>query len=678
MSIASKSIIFIFILLIFPLTALSPLEGRINGDQRHSQDSILVARVYFSSFAELNSLASTLDIWEVDHQNGYFVALVSSSQLDELNQSGFQVEIDSIRTSFLTRRNQLLPGQLSGIPGYPCYRTVEETFSDLAQLAVDYPDLVTWIDIGDSWEKENSGGGSGYDLYTLIITNSAIPGPKPKFHLLSAIHAREYTTAELATRFAEYLVENYDRDPEITWLLDYYEVHITPQANPDGRKIAENGVYWRKNTDNDDGCLDSDWWGTDLNRNSSFKWGLPGSSSNSCDETYRGPASVSEPETQAIQSYASSIFPDQRSPEDDDPAPQDSSGLFITLHSFGDIVLFPWGWSPYPSPNNTPLETLGRKFGFYNGYEVCQSGEPGCIYQTSGSTDDWMYGELGVAAYTFELGSQFFESCSYFEDNIVPENLPALLYAFKAARRPYQSPSGPESLELELNEDHIPPGAEIVLTAQADDTRYNSSGWGDEPVQNIIAARFSIDQPSWMEGATTYPIAPLDGDFDNPVESLSVIINSAGWSMGRHTLFVESQDADGNWGVPSAIFLWITAEGYLPDLDPIDVEGNALRGTQLTYTFTLTNLSASEDTFDLQITGNTWDTFVETNPIGPLASGESFEFNVTIDIPESVEDGDQDIAVITAISQGDPNMQAAATIETAARSPAAFFPLVHN
>jgi hypothetical protein len=324
------------------------------------------------------------------------------------------------------------------------------------------------------------------------------------------------------------------------------------------------------------------------------------------------------------------------------------------------------------------LETLGRKFGFYNGYEVCQSGEPGCIYQTSGSTDDWMYGELGVAAYTFELGSQFFESCSYFEDNIVPENLPALLYAFKAARRPYQSPSGPESLELELNADHIPPGAEIVLTAQADDTRYNSSGWGDEPVQNIIAARFSIDQPSWMEGATTYPIAPLDGDFDNPVESLSVIINSAGWSMGRHTLFVESQDADGNWGVPSAIFLWITAEGYLPDLDPIDVEGNALSGTQLTYTFTLTNLSASEDTFDLQITGNTWDTFVETNPIGPLASGESFEFNVTIDIPESVEDGDQDIAVITAISQGDPNMQAAATIETAARSPAAFFPLVHN
>jgi hypothetical protein len=181
-----------------------------------------------------------------------------------------------------------------------------------------------------------------------------------------------------------------------------------------------------------------------------------------------------------------------------------------------------------------------------------------------------------------------------------------------------------------------------------------------------------------MEGVTTYPIAPLDGDFDNPVESLSGIINTAGWSMGRHTLFVESQDADGNWGVPSAIFLWITAEGYLPDLDPTDVEGNALRGSELTYTFNLTNLSASEDTFDLQITDNNWDTFVDTNPVGPLGSGESYEFKVTVDVPESVEYGAQDIATLSVISQGDPTQQAIATIKTTARTPVAFFPLIQN
>jgi hypothetical protein len=289
-----------------------------------------------------------------------------------------------------------------------------------------------------------------------------------------------------------------------------------------------------------------------------------------------------------------------------------------------------------------------------------------------------MYGELGVAAYTFELGTQFFESCTYFEDNIVPKNLPSLLYSIKAARRPYQSPAGPETLDLALNEDHVPPGAEIVLTARADDTRYDSNGWGDEPIQDIAAARYSLDKPSWMEGVTTYPITPQDGSFDNPLESLSAFINTAGWAMGRHTLFVESQDADGNWGVPSAVFFWITADGYLPDLDPTEVEGNALRGSELSYTFTLTNLSALEDTFDLQITGNAWDTVADTNPIGPLASLESYLFTVTVTVPESVDLGSQDIATLSAISQGDPTKQATATLKTTAGSPAAFLPLIQN
>jgi len=43
----------------------------------------------------------------------------------------------------------------------------------------------------------------------LRLTNSAIPGPKPKLFVTSAIHAREYTTAPLIVRFAEYLTDNY-------------------------------------------------------------------------------------------------------------------------------------------------------------------------------------------------------------------------------------------------------------------------------------------------------------------------------------------------------------------------------------------------------------------------------------------------------------------------------------
>jgi hypothetical protein len=515
----------------------------------------VVAQVFFADLADLNRLARELDVWQVVHEAGYLVTLLRPDQFTALRKAGYREEIDEVQTALLDRPAQYLAGQTSGIPGYPCYRTVEETHTDLARLAVDHPDLAAWLDVGDSWEKV-TGSLPGYDLHALVLTNRAVPGPKPRFLLMAAIHARELATAELAARFAEGLVANYGTDPDATWLLDYFELHVLPITNPDGRKQAESGEYWRKNTDDDDGCGIFPLYGTDLNRNSSFHWG--GASTIPCYETYQGPSAASEPETQAIENYAAGVFPDQRGPGDDDPVPDDATGVFITLHSHGDQVLFPYGFRPTSSPNHAQLETLGRKFGYYNDYEVCQSGEPGCIYATTGTTDDWAYGELGLAAYTFELGTAFFQGCSYFEETIVPQNLPALLYAFKAARRPYQTPAGPESLGVTVTPTTTVAGTAVTLTAVADDARYDSNGWGTEPLQNVAAARHTVDAPSWATGVISYPLSPADGAFDGSVESVGTVVDTTGWTPGRHTLFVEAQDADGNWGVPTAVFLWVT------------------------------------------------------------------------------------------------------------------------
>ncbi|HFQ95598.1 MAG TPA: hypothetical protein ENK30_03410, partial [Anaerolineae bacterium] len=217
-------------------------------------DRAQVVRVYFEDRAQLNALAARLDVWEVNNEEGYFIARVSPQALKALKAQGLRVEIERRLTEKLYLSLQYSPQQTSGIPGYPCYRTVEETYNDLSALAANHPDLATWTDVGDSWEKVNSGGTDGYDLFALTLTNQNTPGPKPKFFMIAAIHAREYTTAELATRFAEKLVNDYGSDPDITWLLDNYEFHLIPQANPDGRKHAEAGEMWRKNTDNDDGC----------------------------------------------------------------------------------------------------------------------------------------------------------------------------------------------------------------------------------------------------------------------------------------------------------------------------------------------------------------------------------------------------------------------------------------
>ncbi len=547
----------------------------------------VVARVYFGDQADLDRLAETLDVWEVNRTRGYLVALLGPERYAALLRASYRVEVDQVQTDALLAPRQALPGQLWGIPSYPCYRTVEETYDSMVALAAAHPDLATWRDIGDSWDKITAGGPTGYDLYELTLTNRAIAGPKPRFFLMAAIHAREYATAELAARFVEGLAADYGVDPDATWLLDHYELRAVFQANPDGRKKAEAGDSWRKNTDNDDGCTANmpqlSWtYGTDLNRNSTFKWGTGGSSTNACDYTYRGPAAGSEPEVQTLENALRSLFADQRGPGDSDPAPDEAEGLMITLHSYSELVLFPWGWtSAQQAPNHAQLQTLGRKFGFYNGYEVCAAAP--CLYVASGGTDDFAYGDLGIAAYTFELGTAFFQSCSTFESDILPRNLPALKYAFKAARRPYQDPAGPEVIAVAVSAGTVTRGATVTLTATADDSRFNSNGHGTEPAQNVVAARFTVDLPSWQGGAT-YPMAAVDGAFDAVSENVTASLDTTAWAPGRHILFVEAQDANGRWGAPSAVFLDVTSPCATP-VPPADVVAT-LDGEDVILTWT--------------------------------------------------------------------------------------------
>jgi uncharacterized repeat protein (TIGR01451 family) len=518
----------------------------------------VVARVYYADQADLQYLSAHLDVWEVNRTARYIVVALTPLAHLQLVTQGYRVAVDAALTAQLNRPLEYLPGQTEGIPGYLCYRTVEETFATAQDIATQHPDLAQWIDIGDSWEKTMPGGEPGYDLMVLRLTNLNQPGDKPKFFSMSSVHAREYTPAELNTRFAEYLINNYGVDPDVTWLLDYNEVHLLLHANPDGRKKAETGLSWRKNTNNNY-CANTNTRGADLNRNYPFQWGCCGGSSGSaCSETYRGPSAGSEPETQAVTSYVRSQYPDLRPDDLNAAAPLTTTGIFMDLHSYSQLVLWPWGFTNDVAPNGPAMQTLGRKFAYFNNYEPGQSIS---LYATDGTTDDFAYGELGLPAYTFELGTSFFQSCTTFENTIVPANLPALIYAVKATRRPYLTPAGPDVLNATVAPTGTQAGQIITLTATANDTRFNNVT-GTEPTQNIAAARYTIDAPSWAAGVTPYPMNAADGSFNSPIESLIATINTTGWTTGRHILFIESQDAAGNWGAPTAVFVWIT---FSPD-----------------------------------------------------------------------------------------------------------------
>lgn len=594
-----------------------------------------VVRITYQKQGEVETLLAALDVFEESCGQNCLVALVSPEEYQQLVAEGYQVTLDDERTAQLAA--SLAPVQearaagvqaTNTIPGYACYRTVEETYSTLAALAASHPQIATWIDIGDTWEKVTLGGADGYDMFALKLTNNAIPGPKPKFFLMAAIHAREYATAELATRFAEELVTKYNIDPDVTWLLDYFEIHIVPQVNPDGRKKAETGLLWRKNTDNNDGCTNSSSWGTDLNRNSSFRWNNGGSSGVACNETYRGPSAASEPEVQVIQNYAAQILLDQRGPNDTDAAPAAAQDVFITLHSYGQLVLYPWGWTTTPPPNVTQLATLGRKFGYYNGHQVCSG--PICLYSTSGTTDDYTYGAFGTASYTFEIGTAFFQSCASFTSDILPKNMPALYYAAKAARRPYQNPAGPDALNVSLSAATVVQGAAVTLNATLNDTRYNSNGWGTEPVQTIVAGQYTIDAPSWAGGV---PVAmrASDGAFDATIENVTAALNTTALAVGRHTVFVEGQDAAGNWGVLTAAFLQVEPNGptATPTATPLPTNTPVATNTPTpTHTPTPTNTPAAGNTGFLSPSANAAQTSsagdnngFQTNPANAYADG---------------------------------------------------------
>ncbi|SDK79586.1 Zinc carboxypeptidase [Glycomyces sambucus] len=331
---------------------------------------------------------------------------------------------------------------------YGGYRTVDAIEGHLQDVADANPSLTRLYDIGDSWLKTQGEG--GHDVLAVCVTAIAAgdceqdpDSTKPRFSLIAQIHAREIATGEIALRWIDKLVAGYGTDAEVTDLLDTTEVWVVPVVNPDGVDVVASGgddpVLQRKNLNDSAGNCGSRA-GIDLNRNSSFEWG--GDSSYPCAETYQGASGASEPETRAVEDWLRALHPDQRGEGQDDPAPGDARDVFLTLHSYGEYIIVPWGFTSDAAPNDAALRALGASMSDSNGYFVGTNDDT-VGYSTSGTTDDMAYGELGVASFTFEVGPDFgncggfFPAFSCVEDTLWPENEGALMTAAQAAAAPY-------------------------------------------------------------------------------------------------------------------------------------------------------------------------------------------------------------------------------------------------
>ena len=270
----------------------------------------------------------------------------------------------------------------------------------------------------------------GRDILALRLTNEALGGDKPAVLYMSTIHAREWISTEVNRRLLHYFVDNYGKNADVTNLVNTSELWFLVVANPDGYQYTfDHQRLWRKNLHDNDGdgqITGND--GVDLNRNYDVDWGYDneGSSTQFSADDYRGTGPASEPETQAHQALIDRL----------------KFKFLITYHSYGPLILYPFGWQVQTPSADDPL------FVAYSGIDATPaiSGfDPGVgadLYITNGTTDDYSYAKTGALSWTVEL-NEGCDGCGFVfpdDESLVQgeyeKNLPFALDLAKSAANP--------------------------------------------------------------------------------------------------------------------------------------------------------------------------------------------------------------------------------------------------
>lgn len=204
------------------------------------------------------------------------------------------------------------------------YYTHEEINNYISDLAARYPTRVFLKTVGWSYEKR--------ELKTITITNGDRRANKKVILMDGGFHAREWISPAAVLYVIEQLVEKFDENAE---LLEDYDWVILPVVNPDGYEHTQTGTLARlfRKTRQPYMILDQTCYGADPNRNFDFHWNEEGASSNPCVDTFAGPNAFSEPEAVVVRDLMHSYA--------------DRGIMYLTIHSYGNYLLYPWGWTSY-------------------------------------------------------------------------------------------------------------------------------------------------------------------------------------------------------------------------------------------------------------------------------------------------------------------------------------------
>ncbi|CAH0694679.1 unnamed protein product [Spodoptera exigua] len=250
------------------------------------------------------------------------------------------------------------------------YHRLSVIYAFIEELERDYPAICTVSVIGKSVE--------GRDIKMLKISNSN--ANNSGVWLDACIHPREWISVAVITYIADMLVKNFHTLSSAITSKDW---HIIPVLNPDGYEYTHTHErMWRKNR-------------------ASYAWGQSNGEEGSSDEPshvfYRGPAPFSEPETVAVRdTILGSVTPFK---------------VFISFHSYFELIIFPWGNRQDPCPDYLHLleggTVMARAIHETSGKTYKVGSTKDLTYYACGTSIDWSYSIAKIPySYMVELRSK--------------------------------------------------------------------------------------------------------------------------------------------------------------------------------------------------------------------------------------------------------------------------------
>jgi murein tripeptide amidase MpaA len=325
-------------------------------------------------------LTMTDDVWSECVGPGRVDVRVNPHQFQRLQNSGlpFEVMIPDLQKLIDDQKSENAAGRST----FDHYMNLTELSSYLDTLVALRPDLAQTFVAGQSAQSRPimgirvTGPGTGLKAGALIHGDQ---------------HAREWITVPTTLYVADQLIRQYDSDPDIHTLVDRYEWFLIPVMNPDGYAYTwSSDRMWRKNRR----VMSGGTIGVDLNRNWAIGWGGEGSAGLPSDQTYRGPAPFSEPETQAIRDFILD-HPDIIA--------------YCDLHSYHQLIMYPFGCTTglprYPERATYEYLAPAMASTLYAVHHTHYQYGPvyTTIYPASGVSVDWVYAAASRFAFTYEL-----------------------------------------------------------------------------------------------------------------------------------------------------------------------------------------------------------------------------------------------------------------------------------